>query len=556
MNYRGSVGRIVFLALFVGISPPTAFGADYYIAPDGKSTNQATRDSPWPLDQANAAAKSGDMVVLLDGAYDKPIAPVHRGEPGGPITFKALNTGKAVFGGSSFDKQEAIVLSDRSYIVIDAVTVKHAKRFIFAEGEATHHITVKNCWFENASQGSFESCRFRGVGDGICVSNCHITGGNDLLAITGGKEHLVEGNFFGDASHTGLVLIMAQRSVVRNNHFTNRQAKMMEVFNTRDVKEPHRLAEYNLIEGNFFDTAAGSGIQYAGSRTILRRNIFRRCNIAIEWTNYLGSAKNPEAWYGENNRFYNNVLFDCGPATPKALVQRGITSAASGEATAHGVAMEFTTNRIPPTHYGDERCVNNIIYHNTAAGDKTAGTAQISFNWDATPSFGLFFYNDILAKTPGEPISYWLDAPRQKPPVKQNMSLQELEASYPRQAAHNLEAEPQFVDSANGDFHLKPTSPCLDAGGPLTTVATNARGKIVKVTDALFFTDGYGIQDLDGDVLRGDILRIGDQRARVVKVNYDRKELTLDQPIQSEAGAPVYLDFLGKGPDIGALECK
>ena len=250
------------------------------------------------------------------------------------------------------------------------MAVKNARRFILAEGQATHHITVKNCRFENSSQKSWESSRFRDVGDAIRVSGCHFNGGNDLLAITGGQGHLVENNIFDDASHTGLVLVMVQRSVVRNNRFTNHQAKMMEVFNTRDTKEPHRLSEYNLIEGNFFDTAAGSGIQYAGSRSILRRNVFRRCRIAIEWTNYLGSARNPEAWYGEGNRFYNNVLFECGPATPAVLAERGIAPGETGKADAHGVAMEFTTNRIPPTHYGDERRSTTSFTATSAAATK------------------------------------------------------------------------------------------------------------------------------------------------------------------------------------------
>lgn len=546
--YRPIAPMLLFAASVLSAS---ARGAEYYVSPEGKPSNRATRDSPWSLERANAEAKAGDTVTLLDGRYNIPIAPAHSGDADKPVTFESLSAGKAIFGGAAFERQEAIVLSGRSYIVIDGMAVKNARRFILAEGEATHHITVKNCRFENSGQKSWESSRFRDVGDGIRVSGCHFDGGNDLLAITGGQGHLVENNVFGDASHTGLVLVMVQRSVVRNNRFTNHQAKLMEVFNTRDTKEPHRLSEYNLIEDNFFDTAAGSGIQYAGSRSILRRNVFRRCRIAIEWTNYLGSARNPEAWYGESNRFYNNVLFECGPATPAILAERGIVPAENGKTDAHGVAMEFTTNRIPPTHYGDERSANNIIYHNVGGGDKAAETAQISFNWDATPAFGQFYYNDILADGPHEPVVYWLDAPRQKPPVKQNMTLREFEKSYPEQASRNMEFDPQFVDSENGDFHLKPTSPCIDAGGPLTTVAAASDGKVVRVADALCFTDGYRIEGLEGD-----LLRIAGHQARVTKVNFQTNELTLDRSISCKAGAPVQLDYFGKAPDLGAFECK
>ncbi len=37
---------------------------------------------------------------------------------------------------------------------------------------------------------------------------------------------------------------------------------------------------------------------------------------------------------------------------------------------------------------------------------------------------------------------------------------------FPNNDAHSIEAAPQFVDIANGDFRLEPTSPCLNAGKP------------------------------------------------------------------------------------------
>jgi hypothetical protein len=215
--------------------------------------------------------------------------------------------------------------------------------------------------------------------------------------------------------------------------------------------------------------------------------------------------------------------------------------------------MEFATNLIPPSHYGDERCVNNILYRNAGLGPQPAGSArpQISFTWDATPGFGLFFHNDICADAPGAPVIFWIDAPRQKPPGKQDMTLREWQERYPRQAAGNIEADPQFVDPEKGDYHLQPTSPCIAAGGALTTVAADSGGTIVKVADALFFTDGYGIPGVEGD-----LLRLGARTARVVNVNYQTNELTVDQALTCQAGTPVNLSFVGSGPDIGAFQRK
>jgi len=389
------------------------------------------------------------------------------------------------------------------------------------------------------------------VGNGIRVTNCRLNGGTDLLNIRGGEGHLVENNFIGDASHTGLVLIMVQRSVVRGNRLTNRQWKMMEVFSTRDTAPPHRVSEYNLIENNIFDVTACSGIQYAGNRSILRNNIFSRCRTGMDWANYIGSAKTPEAWYNQGNRFYNNVLYNCGPtpATTEALAQSGIQPAEPVKGVE--AAMQFATNIIPPANYGDNVCVNNIFFRNAANGGKTAASDQVSFDWDAGPPFGFLFSNSILGETPGQPVAYWCDASYAKPPPPESMTLKEWQDRFPKNAAGNIEVDPQFVAPDQGDFHLKPGSPCLAAGRCLTTAAADCSGTSLTVADASYFTDGYGIAGVEGDVIR-----VGEARAKIVKVDYKSNALTLDQAITCKAGDGVSLDYPGPAPDMGALGSK
>jgi hypothetical protein len=83
-----------------------AGAATYYLAPDGSDTNSGTSaGTAWKtFNRAWQALQPGDTLLLLDGTYTggttgviKPS--VRNGEPGKPITIKALNDGKATIDG-------------------------------------------------------------------------------------------------------------------------------------------------------------------------------------------------------------------------------------------------------------------------------------------------------------------------------------------------------------------------------------------------------------------------------------------------------------------------
>ena len=541
---RKLAGRFVrVLLLLVSLLTSPATGAEYRVAPRGEDSNAGTNESPWSLAKANASVQPGDTVVLADGNYSVGIAPARSGEEGKPIVYRAANPLNAAL----FAKMQAAVdLSERSHVVIDGIAARDVHRFIAAVG--AHHITVNACRFEDSP--GWENCRFRDVGDGIRITNNYFHNGTDLVSISGGNGHLIEGNFFGDASHSGLVLMGVQRSVVRNNRLANRLWKCMEVFSTR--KEPERLSLHDVVEGNVFDASPSSCIQFAGNRIILRRNVFMRCRTGMNWAHYVGRAKTPEAWHDRDNRFYNNVIYDCGSGerNTAAIEERRKAGVQPAEAvSAEGEGMSFASNIPAFRNYGGQVIANNIIFRNHhARGRECRETVQVVFTWDAGPAQGgRFLNNDILCREPGQAVFFWQDAKRARPPVQQNLTLQEFEEKFPGLASRNIEVDPRFTAPDAGDFRLKPGSPCIDAGCPLTKARAAGQGTEIDVEDATFFCDGYGI-------VEPDVLRVGAERVKCVRIDHEINRISLDRRISWETGAPVTLDYRGKAPDLGAFE--
>jgi hypothetical protein len=95
--------RGLFLVpLLAGLSVPAA-AATYYASPTGGGDGRS-RATPIRIADFWPAARPGDTLLLLDGKYTGPDSMIDpprglRGEPGRPITVKALNDGKVQIDG-------------------------------------------------------------------------------------------------------------------------------------------------------------------------------------------------------------------------------------------------------------------------------------------------------------------------------------------------------------------------------------------------------------------------------------------------------------------------
>jgi hypothetical protein len=114
-------------------------------------------------------------------------------------------------------------------------------------------------------------------------------------------------------------------------------------------------------------------------------------------------------------------------------------------------------------------------------------------------------------------------------------------------ASYILTSNPLFVDSTTNvwNFRLQSGSPARNVGTYLTTVSSSSgSGTSLDLTDALYFTDGYGI--VDGDTIT--ITGAGTAQITAISGN----TITINSSLTWTNGAPVYWGT-STTPDLGAF---
>ncbi len=112
-------------------------------------------------------------------------------------------------------------------------------------------------------------------------------------------------------------------------------------------------------------------------------------------------------------------------------------------------------------------------------------------------------------------------------------------------------SNPGFVSEAANDFRLTASSNQVDAGVFVTTTVGNGNGTSLRVADAGYFSDGFGIIGEIGDLIQ---LQGQSTRATILAIDYATGVITLNQALSWTDGQGVHLAYTGSAPDIGAYE--
>ena len=93
---------VLSLLVMFYVSSGLTFAATYYISPTGKDSNDGKSNStPWAtFNRSWVDLYPGDTLYIMDGTYYQSINPnMRNGQPGKPITVKAINDGKVIIDG-------------------------------------------------------------------------------------------------------------------------------------------------------------------------------------------------------------------------------------------------------------------------------------------------------------------------------------------------------------------------------------------------------------------------------------------------------------------------
>lgn len=507
-------GRCLIFLAMLALSGPV-FGDDIYYV-DGTTGNNKSDglslSSAWKtIAKANSTLKPGDTVLIRAGTYRETIAPRFTGTEGAFITYQRHGSDKVVISRVN----NGVQLDNKTHIVIDGLTISDVRRFVVISRGSQNNI-VRNCRLEGAS--AWGGLRIENSSHNKILDNIISNGHGDLVELYPNADHnLIKGNEMnGGLLNTHSCLVV--RSAENQDDSSYNIIKDNWIYGAGDdnVNMLQKVA-HNLIEGNIIESVpAGAGLKFCGGEgNIFRRNIVVNCKaygFGI-YTNLWDSYQS----HGNDNVFYHNVAY---------LSDRGKDMDGGFKFIVYRDGGEINNNAVK----------NNIFLNNAPQQIYVATVAGLE---DRLKN-NVFSNNIIFSETAAHKTVRYGGV---------RLSLREIESLRESGFSANLDSNPRFVNPGGKDFHLQPGSPAVDGGAFLTKTVTSGSGTRIKVEEARYFADGFGLIDGDTIQLEGQM-----ETAVIVSVDYADNVIVVDSPLEWRSGQGVSLAYSGSAPDIGVYE--
>lgn len=404
--------------------------------------NPGTLTEPWcTLDQANQTLQAGEMAAIRAGTYLEQIRPTRSGEPDRPIIYAAYDQEQVIVrheGGSTSADLRAV-----SYITVYGITFDGADRVhkAFYINDHGDHITIQKCVMKNHRDESNESGYGIWVDDGgashLLVEDCQIfhNGTTDParqngsgIHIFGASDHITIRNCDIYESHTEDGLHLGMRTVVSDvlvedcRFWGNKEDGI-------DIKQVDGVTVRNSSFWGHGNTQTGGGagiVIHMGAKHVTVDQCTFHDNedgVAILW-NHGDAPGSTEHITVQRSQFFANSAY-------------GI----------HLIGGDSTFAVLGKTK-------NVFVYHNTIHANRYGLIVWAHVGGDVTD---VEVFNNIFWQNTDYDLSIGARADR----IQHDYNdFSDASVTEP----HGLHVDPAFVDSANHDYSLQPSSPVIDVG--------------------------------------------------------------------------------------------
>ncbi len=470
-------------------------------------------------------AEPGDSCVVFAGTYDETPSLRTSGSAGSPITF-TVNPGDCVTV-TGFD------LNAVSYVTLGTPNARRCTK------------------------------------DGLSFSGFEVTGGQIVWRRIG--HVIIQNNYI---HHTSGVCLRGPASSSRGDssyvYVLNNTLSVCGTIGAGLQGGIQIEGNHWLIDGNTLSHVE-DGIYLYGAYMVVRNNTFGPLASADYTTQHPdgveSTCKRGSDFPLQHMLYENNTTINWGAGDAHGFLLRDAQSCGQ---TSNVIRFSQFLSLGSYWIANDSNSTNELIYNNSVENTQASAHAKdlsdLVFTHGDT---GANVINNAIANSwrPGTSgYCVYLDGSSQ-PGFVENHNLCFLSGwtgnwqnpisgtTYSRTDIFNK--DPLFVNP-NGDLHLRPGSPAIGAGGPLTTAVGSGTGSTsLIVANAGFFSDGYGLAGV-----QADWIRIGPSTTvQIASVDYATNVLTLANPVSWSSGASVYLYknsngdrvLTGANPDIGAL---
>ncbi len=544
-----------------------SLAATYYVSTTGSDSNPGTQAQPWKtIQKAANTLQPGDTVYIRAGTYNEKVTPTRSGTSGNYITYRSYSgeavtinaagrdSGFQVSGRSYIQVIDLKVVGDRAggsgtyagvwvadnsnNIILDGIEATKNRFGIYLQGESTplSYVTIKNSLLhDNPFHGLWVAEKAYDItvgpnnkmynNQGEEIYSFGIECGTDYGGpFSDGPRRVnifgneVYGNYMQGIRTWNAAYVWIHNNIIYDNGATGIQLED----GTENV-----VVEDNTCYHNADIYAYETGIWVAQTNNVAVRNNTLRYNkvgfMVTDSTRVIA---------------HNNIISENNRGVPHLLNAMGINldASASQVTLAHNTLYK---NGAPETQRGGmTTCayhapVDAVVLKNNIISETTANSDM----WLGCNNNFISDYNDVY-NTRTVNVN-WLGSDKTWAEYKSTSGKD----------ANSISSNPKFVDPSNGNFNLQATSPCKDTGDFLTRTSGSGSGTTVTVSDASYFTDGFGTG------AAGDLVQIGSNSpVRITNVDYGTNTIAVDRSISWNSGDGVSYTYSGSAPDIGAYE--